>query len=147
MNFETVNPSIYKLPNIRPDIILKINSAIQWLLSRSWSVNIDFIILYGSVALGFHRPGSDIDIVIGITKNQEYLMRINKEIVLSRPYDDLDIRLFYHLPIYIQKSALQGVILYCKDLTYLYDLAYETLKKYESFKPYLDDYTGAVLLP
>jgi uncharacterized protein len=130
----------------RPDITNKIKSGLDWIFSKSWSDKIDFIILYGSVALGYSRYNSDIDLVIGIKGESEDLIRINKEIILKRPYEDLDIRLFDHLPLYIQKDALKGYILYCKDLTSLHDLAYEILKKYQKFKPYLDDYTGVVKL-
>ena len=38
---------------------------------------------------------------------------------LSRPFDDLDIRIFENLPVYIQKYALRGIILFCKDFIYL----------------------------
>jgi uncharacterized protein len=131
----------------KPDIIEKIESAIKWIFSNLWASEIDFIILYGSVAMGCARSDSDIDLVIGIKGNRWDLIRINKEIILQRPYEDLDIRLFEHLPIYIQKDAIKGLILYCKDLTGFYDLAYDTIKRYQDFKPYLDDYTGVVPLP
>jgi len=129
-----------------PEIAQKIDSAFYWLFSRSWSQKIDFIILYGSVAQGHFRPDSDIDLVIGIQESQKNLISIGKEIALSRPFDDLDIRIFENLPVYIQKDALRGIILFCKDFTYLSDLAYKTIKNYHAFRPYLDDYTGAVPL-
>lgn len=110
-------------------------------------MNIDFIILYGSVAMGCSRSDSDIDLVTGIKENHLDLIRINKEIILQRPFEDLDIRIFEHLPVYIQKDAIKGLILYCKNLTGFYDQAYDTLKRYQDFKPYLDDYTGVVPLP
>ncbi|PWR76248.1 hypothetical protein DLD82_00090 [Methanospirillum stamsii] len=129
-----------------PEIAVKIDTGIEWLFSRPWSQKIDFIIFYGSVALGHFRPDSDIDLVIGIQGSQENLISINKEIALSGPFDDLDIRIFENLPVYIQKDALRGIILFCKDFTYLSDLAYKTIKNYDAFRPYLDDYTGAVPL-
>ena len=131
----------------RPDIAEKIETAINWIFSRTWAVDIDFIILYGSVAMGCSRSDSDIDLVIGIKENHLDLIRINKEIILQRPSEDLDIRIFEHLPVYIQKDAIKGLILYCKNLTGFYDQAYDTIKRYQDFKPYLDDYTGVVPLP
>lgn len=130
----------------RADIAAKIDSALSWIFLRPWSKDIDFIILYGSVSRNLARFNSDIDLVIGMKENPDDLIRISKEIILNRPSEDLDIRLFDHLPVYIQKDALKGIILYCKDLSELHDLAYDTIKKYQAFKPYLDDYTGAALL-
>jgi uncharacterized protein len=130
-----------------PETAKKIESTLEWLLSRSWSDEIQFIILYGSVSQGYARYNSDIDLVIRITGNKEHLTLISKELILKKPYDDLDIRLFDLLPIYIQKDAIKGLILYCQDKIKLYDLAYVTIKKYQAFKPYLDDYIGEATLP
>jgi uncharacterized protein len=130
-----------------PETAKKIESALEWLLSQSWSDKVQFIILYGSVAQGYARYNSDIDLAVEMTGNIEYLTLISKELILKKPYDDLDLRLFEFLPIYIQKDALKGLILYCQDNLKLYDIAYETIKKYLAFKPYLDDYTGEKTLP
>ena len=130
-----------------PEISKKIESTVQWLLSRSWSDEIQFIILYGSVAQGYARVNSDIDLAISITGTLEHLTEIRKELILKTPYGELDIRLFEHLPIYIQKDVIKGLILYCIDIVGLHDVAYETIKKYQAYKPYLDDYIGATPLP
>lgn len=130
-----------------PIVAKKIESAVQWILSRSWADSVQFIILYGSVAQGCSSPLSDIDMVIGLTENSQQMMEIRKELILTRPWDDIDIRLFEHLPVYIQKDIFKGFILYCRDLIELYDLAYGTIKRYQAFKPYLDDYIGVAPLP
>jgi len=140
-------PNLESIRLKTPEIAIKIEATIQWLLSRSWSNEIQFIILYGSVAQGYARYNSDIDLVIGITGNTGDLIAIRKELILKKPYEDLDLRLFEHLPIYIQKDVFKGLILYCQDIVTLYDLSYETIKKYQAFKPYLDDYIGEASLP
>ena len=108
---------------------------------------IEKAILYGSRAIGNFRQNSDIDIAIGITGNTEDLIGIRKELILKKPFEDLDIRLFEHLPVYIQKDVFKGLILYYREIIELYDAAYETIKKYRTFKPYLDDYIGVAPLP
>lgn len=125
-----------------PDMADKIFSAKEWILSRPWADNILFIILYGSVARGQAMNHSDIDLAIGMKKTPADHMAIRKEIVLKRPYDELDIRLFDQLPMYIQKDVLNGIILYCDDMGTLHDLAYDFIKRYRRFQRYLDDYLG-----
>jgi uncharacterized protein len=141
------NPTLDSIRCTTPETAKKIESTLEWLYSRSWSNEIQFIILYGSVAQGYARYNSDIDLVIGITGSIEHLTIICKELILKKPHDDLDLKLFELLPVYIQKDAIKGLILYSQDLTKLHDIAYETIKKYQAFKPYLDDYIGEAALP
>jgi len=44
------------------------------------------------------------------------------------------------LPLYIQKEVLKGKIIYAKDMGFVYDVAYETIKAFDRFKKYYYDY-------
>lgn len=129
-----------------PSVAEKLEATLSWLFTRSWSDEIEFIMLYGSVASGTCLPDSDIDLALGIRGTRDFHISISKEIILNKPYEEVDIRIFDILPIYIQKDVLKGVIVYTRDLVRLHDIAYETIRRYEDFKPYLDDYLGVKLL-
>ncbi len=53
-----------------------------------------------------------------------------------------DLWIFRQLPLYIRVQALRGKILYCPDLPFLYDIAYETIRDYDDFRHRLYDYIG-----
>ncbi|MHA1648547.1 MAG: hypothetical protein ACTSVU_09715 [Promethearchaeota archaeon] len=57
--------------------------------------------------------------------------------------DYFDIQIFQTLSLAIQKDILNGNVLY--ETTELYDIAYETVKEYEDFRKYRDDYIKEVL--
>lgn len=71
---------------------------------------------------------------------------VQKKLILKYPDEDMDIRQFFRLPIYIQNDVLRGIVLYWRDMTELSDIAWETIKKFELFKTYLDEYTGVAPL-
>ncbi|GAB4310854.1 MAG: hypothetical protein Kow0019_09000 [Methanobacteriaceae archaeon] len=43
---------------------------------------------------------------------------------------------------YVKKEVLKGEPVYLSEKKFLYDIAYETIKKYDLFKKYLYDYIG-----
>ena len=129
-----------------PSVAEKVEETLTWLFTRSWSEEIEFIILFGSVAAGTSRSDSDVDLALGIRGTRDFHIIISKEIILNKPYEEVDIRIFDILPIYIQKDVLKGVIVYSRDLVRLHDIAYDIIKRFEHFKPYLDDYLGVKLL-
>lgn len=128
-----------------PTVAEKLEATLSWLFTRSWSDEIEFIMLYGSVASGTCLADSDIDLALGMRGTRDFHISISKEIILNKPYEEVDIRIFDILPIYIQKDVLKGVIVYTRDLVRLHDIAYETIRRYNDFKPYLDDYLGVKL--
>ena len=104
--------------------------------------NVRFILLYGSVAEGRADAGSDIDLAVffdGI-KEEASLFRY----LALRELDDprYDLWIFRQLPLYIRIRALRGKVLYCPDISFLYGVAYDTIRDYDAFKHRLHDYTG-----
>ncbi|MFX0209103.1 MAG: nucleotidyltransferase domain-containing protein [Candidatus Hodarchaeota archaeon] len=101
------------------------------------------VILFGSYLRG--NSFSDVDIVLvgknELTKDTMYQKRINYMKKLPMKFD---VQIFQLLPLRLRKEVLSGKVLY--DTCELYDLAYETIKKYDHFKKYLEDYVRGVLI-
>ena len=102
---------------------------------------VKFIILFGSQTTGRTNPMSDYDVAIYYEGNdkERFDLRVNLEAKLS---DKFDVHIFQDLPLYVKKEVLKGKVLYAKDLTFLYDMAYDIIRKFEQFKKYYYDYIG-----
>jgi len=101
-----------------------------------------FIFLYGSVAAGQARDDSYIDLCLwydgDATEAERFRFACIKELSDSR----YDIQIFSHLPLYIRIEVIRGRLLYAKDLRFVYDTAYHTIKEFDSFKHRFYDYIG-----
>lgn len=101
------------------------------------------IALFGSKARG--EPSRDIDICIFLNKKLSNLEMTEKRLkYLNETNEKLDIQIFQQLPLYIRTRVLKdGKILFCKDEDKLYELAFQTIKEFESyeklFKMYLNE--------
>ena len=100
-----------------------------------------FVMLYGSHADNTQNKLSDIDYAIFYNGNKKERFRFRLKI-LSRLPDKFDIQIFQDLPLFVRKDILKGNLLYAKDESYVYDIAYETMKDFEHFKKYYYDYIG-----
>ena len=102
-----------------------------------------FIFLFGSVAEGRQNKLSDIDFAVYYqgTNKERFKFRIN---LLSKSPDSFDAQIFQDLPLFVQKEVLRGRLVYCKDknLSFVYEKAYEIIKAYEDFKKSYYDYIG-----
>ena len=96
---------------------------------------VKFVILFGSQANGKANKMSDYDFAIYYDGDDRYdfLKRINFN-------EKFDAKVFQDLPLFIQKEVLKGKVIYAKDLAFVYDIAYETIKRFEDFKKYYYDY-------
>ena len=122
------------------------NRFVQHALERMRTVEgfekVRFIILYGSVAEGRARTGSDIDLCIYYDGDHEEAARF-RFTALSELFDDrYDIQIFSHLPLYVRTEVLRGKVIYCPDERFLYDVAYRTIREFDDFKHRLYDYIG-----
>lgn len=106
------------------------------------SEKIEFIYLYGSVAHGKSHAGSDIDICIyhGGTEQEAYQFLLSA--ISTIDSNILDIKLFGQLPLYIRIDVFKGKLLYSKDDSKVYEIAYDTIKEYDEFEPRFFDYIG-----
>ncbi|BAD85665.1 nucleotidyltransferase [Thermococcus kodakarensis KOD1] len=102
---------------------------------------VKFIILFGSRARGDARKDSDYDLCVYYEGNEKEAFRF-RVLVLGNLPDKYDVQIFQLLPLPLKRECLKGKILFCRDETFLYDLAYEVLKEWEDFKRYYYDYLG-----
>ena len=100
---------------------------------------VKFIILYGSYAYGKPSKLSDYDFCIYYegNRNEQFKFRLK---ALSKLPDNFDVQIFQNLPLYVRKETLRGKLVYYKELTFVYDVAYETIKEFDEFKKYYLDY-------
>jgi len=102
---------------------------------------VKFIILYGSQASGKANKMSDYDFAVFYEggKKERFNFRIR-----ASGNKLLDVQIFQDLPLYVKKEVLKGKVVYAKDddLSFVGDVAYETIKAFEDFKKYYYDYIG-----
>ena len=115
---------------------MKVDDAVRKILQLGgdW---VKFIILFGSCARGEARKDSDVDLCVYYegTPREAFEFRMRVLGILPEGYN---VQIFQLLPVYLRKECLRGRVLFCRDETFLYDLAYETLKEWEDFKRYYD---------
>ena len=94
---------------------------------------VKFVILYGSQALGKATPMSDYDFAVYYDgdKNKRYNFRIRFGGQLP---DKFDLQVFQDLPLYVRMEVFKGKVIYAKNIRFVYDVAYETIKAFEDFK-------------
>lgn len=133
MNEKAINASPY-LSN------MELNDALRKILELGGD-RVRFVILFGSHARGEARKDSDVDLCVYYkgTRREAFEFRMR---VLGELPDNYDVQIFSLLPFFVRKECLKGLVLFCRDETFLYDLAYETIKEWEDFKRYHYDYLG-----
>jgi len=58
--------------------------------------------------------------------------------------EKFDIQIYQTLPLAVKKEVLEGKVLY--ETKELYEIAYKTIKDYERFRKYREDYVSRVLV-
>ena len=102
------------------------------------------VALFGSYARGeAHR---DIDICIFLQPKTYSQLDLSKKKLSYQPDNEkYDVQIFQQLPLYIRKRILkEGRILYCKDEDTLYDTYFRTIKDFNLFELYYEQYLAAV---
>jgi predicted nucleotidyltransferase len=123
-----------------------IDNAFKVIKTREYFNKVCFIIIYGSVSEGHSREDSDIDICIYYNGSEIEASKFRLEVLSELMSDDYDVQIFNHLPLYIRKDVLKGEVIYHRDQSFLYDVAYKTIKEFEDFKKYYYDYIGEELI-
>ncbi|QDA30818.1 nucleotidyltransferase domain-containing protein [Thermococcus indicus] len=119
---------------------MNIEDAVKKILELGGE-RVKFVILFGSQSRGEARKDSDVDLCVYYegSPKEAFLFRM---LVLGSLPENYDVQIFQLLPVYLKKECLKGKVLFCRDETFLYDLAYETLKEWEDFRRYYYDYLG-----
>ena len=107
---------------------------------------VQFIIFYGSAACGEATPDSDLDICIYFEDMNDEASRFRFEVLSQIGDDRFDVQIFQQLPLYVRIQILKGVLLFYRDLPFVYETAVLTIKEFDSFKHRLYDYTGQALI-
>lgn len=101
------------------------------------------VALFGS---SLKKKGRDIDICIFLDKKYSNLEMSKKQIeFFGEVSDKFDVQIFQKLPIYIRIRVLkEGKILFCRNQDKLYEIAFDTIKEFGSFKKVYDLYLSEV---
>lgn len=107
------------------------------------------VFLFGSIARQEQTYLSDIDICLVLDPKPrpfESTMLFRKRLDYLNDIP-LDIQIFQQLPLYVRKRVLkEGQILFVRDETLLYELAFRTAQAFEDFKRIYDNYLEGVAI-
>jgi predicted nucleotidyltransferase len=99
------------------------------------------LILFGSYARGEEASDVDLCLVLFPDKLDKSL---EKRIEYSER-EELDVQVFQDLPLYIRPRVIKdGKVLHVKDEDLLYDIAIQTAKEFELFRPKYEMYLEGV---
>ena len=100
------------------------------------------VALFGSSLKG---KGRDIDICIFLRKKfGNYEMTRKRLEFLRELPDKFDVNIFQQLPVYIRIRVLKGKILFVKDEDVLYELAFSTIKEFDSYEKLYNMYLEGI---
>jgi hypothetical protein len=99
------------------------------------------VILYGSYARGEEARDVDLCLVLYPDKLKNSL---DKRIDYSY-HEQVDVQVFQDLPLYIRPRVIkEGIVRQVKDEDLLYDIAIETAREFELYRPKYELYLGSI---
>lgn len=90
--------------------------------------------LFGSQARGEAREGSDVDVACSYELPREQLGEISVQLAGRLPAR-YDAEVFQLLPLPVRRRVLGGELLWTRDEDRVYDVAYNTIRAWEDFRP------------
>ena len=100
------------------------------------------VALFGS---SLKRKGRDIDICLFLKDKKSNLEMSRKRLSYSKFHDKIDIQIFQQLPVYIRIQILkQHKILLNKDISALYNIAFDTIREFGFYKKIYDLYLNNI---
>lgn len=101
------------------------------------------VIVFGSFAR--REKFEDIDVCLVLDKKYDSLKMSRKALQFSLS-DKLDVHVFQQLPLYIRPRIFKdGKLIFCRNYEALHDIAIQTMKEFEDFKPIYQNHVEAVL--
>ncbi|MFH1126604.1 MAG: nucleotidyltransferase domain-containing protein [archaeon] len=102
------------------------------------------VILFGSAARG--EKYRDVDVALVVDTQLSALLMSKKRLKYLSAFPDIDVQIFNKLPIYIRKRVLEdGKVLLFNDYDKAYDIAIDTIREFDDFRPYYEDYLEATM--
>ena len=100
---------------------------------------VKFIILFGSVSQNKNNKFSDIDFAVYYEGNAKERFNFRLKL-LANLSDKFDVQIYQDMPVSLRMESLKGKLLYSKDNAFTGDVAYTTIKIFEGFRKYYEDY-------
>jgi len=119
----------------------KINLFLEKLNEMPDIDSVKFAFLFGSVSEGKENRMSDIDFAVYHKGNDSERFKFRLKLLAKLP-DNFDVQIFQDLPLYVRINVLKGKLIYCSDLDFAYETAYNTIKRFDDFKKGYYDYIG-----
>jgi len=103
------------------------------------------VLLFGSRARGDATAASDVDLCLVLDRRHGDPRSPSEMRLEYLTQSDLDVQVFQELPLFLRCRVLkEGEILFCRDEEKLYDVAFETARRFEDFRHIHDEYLEAV---
>jgi len=120
----------------------KINLFMKKLREMPDFDKVKFVILYGSYSKGEENKFSDIDFAVYYGDgNREDMKSFKFRLkLLSKLSNHFDVTIFQDLPLYVRINVLKGKLIYFKNIDFVYEIAYDTIQRFEDFKKGYYDY-------
>lgn len=135
------NGDMQQRPN---QVIFEISDRIRRVMEADHRVR--FAYLFGSVARGDDRPGSDVDLAV-LTRPRGTLLddaRLHDEVAVALARDDVDLLALAEAPLWLQYRVLAGHVVFSRDEPGRIAFRQRVEKEFLDFRPYHDSYLRAV---
>lgn len=100
---------------------------------------VKFVFLFGSFSQKKQTKVSDIDFAVYYEGDEKQRFKFRIKLSAKLP-ESFDVQVFQDLPLYVRIEVLKGEVIYSKDVSLVYEKAYETIRRFDDFKRYYYDY-------
>lgn len=103
------------------------------------------VMLFGSEARNDATASSDVDLCLVLDEGLKSGLDQSEKRLAYLASFSFDIQIFQQLPLFLRERVLkEGKILFCRDETRLYEIAFETARHFEDFRHIHEQYLEAV---
>ncbi|MGH3978420.1 MAG: type VII toxin-antitoxin system MntA family adenylyltransferase antitoxin [Pseudonocardiaceae bacterium] len=105
-----------------------------------------FVYLYGSMARGEVRSGSDVDLAVLLRPRGTLLddARLHDQLAAALDRDDVDLLILNDAPLWLQFRVVAGRVVFSRDERERVAFRERVEKMFLDFRPYHDSYLAAV---